>query len=123
MEKEFNINLDLLSVIYDTEVTRFEELGSDDPTYEVTFKHLKNGRRYNIINIYELVYKKLMNWVINKTSFSIETNKHIVRVYDYRKSCYGEVIETFYGELDCSDLISTYIKAVEFIYQETLKDK
>ena len=48
------ISKELLSEVYAFEVRDFVKLGTDDVTYEVRFNGLKNGLKYNIINIYEL---------------------------------------------------------------------
>lgn len=51
------ISKELLSEIYNFDVKEIIELGTDEVTYEVRFNGLKNGLKYNIINIYELAHK------------------------------------------------------------------
>ena len=59
------ISKELLSEVYNFDIKDIILLGTDDVTYEVRFNGLKNGLKYNIINIYELAHK-CKEWALSK---------------------------------------------------------
>lgn len=59
------ISKELLSEIYAFKVQRIIDIGIDDVTYQIDFNGLRRGRKYDIINIYELAHK-CKEWAYNK---------------------------------------------------------
>ena len=58
------ISKELLSEVYNFDIEDIRLLGTDNVTYEVRFNGLKNGLKYNIVNIYELAHK-CKEWAFN----------------------------------------------------------
>lgn len=73
------ISKELLSEVYNFDVKEIIKLGVDEVTYEVRFNGLRNGLKYEIINIYELAHKCKV-WAYNK-GYEIVSLAHMISIY------------------------------------------
>lgn len=112
------ISKELLSKVYNCEIERFIPLGTDDVTYEVRFKGLKNGTRYNIINIYELVYKNIREWALEQ-GYEVVLLSHTVKIY---RNSYEVWYKDCNKPFDFEVLMEGFEWVLEDVMRNTIKE-
>jgi len=122
MNKEI-ISKELLSEVYNFDVKDFVSLGTDDVTYEVRFDGLRNGYKYNIINIHELAHK-CKEWAYRKNDAIIYSaicnGCHSAKLH-FRGRSFGSLLSGEEKEFNYGLEYLSIFKACQWLYER--KDK